>query len=300
MLNDDGRAAYLQARYLRPRFHKYDNPSSSLAGPSPRVAEMRLPDSARDDGVVLVTEGIPDGLTAAQAGYRAVAVLGAGLPDERVVSELTRRFPTERLVIAFDADDRGRAGASTLAELLGARGLGDRVGVLQVPEAWGDLNGWQMCAGREFNGELAAEVERARGGRIEVARGEAPRNGLNGLRDDLEAIRYRFLLQPDPLESARNLGQLREVMAGWETEAPTRAGSAVCQDVVDVVESLCYRYLSSDDGRLAVARHELVSETLERWSQELGLDRDLRPTPDLAREPPTVADVPELELEIGR
>ncbi|HWI04207.1 MAG TPA: hypothetical protein VNT52_10375, partial [Acidimicrobiales bacterium] len=58
---------------------------------------MRLPLPADDPSQVVVSEGIPDALVAAQAGYRAVAVLGAGVPDERAAAALVERFPTERL-----------------------------------------------------------------------------------------------------------------------------------------------------------------------------------------------------------
>jgi hypothetical protein len=155
VLGPDGQAAYLQSRYLSPRRHKYDNPSAALAGALPRVAEVRLPRPADDPGLVVVSEGIPDALVAAQAGYRAVAVLGAGVPDERAAAALVGRFPTERLVVAFDADAAGQAGAERLAELLSERGAGQRVARLEVPVSAGDLNGWQQAAGANFGDEFA-------------------------------------------------------------------------------------------------------------------------------------------------
>ena len=46
-------------------------------------------------------EGISDALTSAGAGYRAVAILGAGLPDVRLATTLVARHPDERLIVAF-------------------------------------------------------------------------------------------------------------------------------------------------------------------------------------------------------
>ena len=158
VLGPDGEARYLQSRYLSPNGHKYDNPSAALAGSLPRSAEVRLPRPPADPGVVVVSEGIPDALVAAQAGYRAAAVLGAGVPDERAAAELVARFPTERLVVAFDADGPGQAGAERLQELLAERGAGDRVSHLEVPVAAGDLNGWQQLAGPSFGEQLAEAV----------------------------------------------------------------------------------------------------------------------------------------------
>jgi hypothetical protein len=155
VLGPDGEATYLQSRYLSPNGHKYDNPSAALAGSLPRTAEVRLPGPPADPGLVVVTEGIPDALVAAQAGYRAAAVLGAGVPDERTAAVLVEHFPTERLVVAFDADGPGQAGAERLQELLAERGAGDRVSRLEVPVAAGDLNGWQQLAGPGFGDQLA-------------------------------------------------------------------------------------------------------------------------------------------------
>ena len=66
-----------------------------------------------------MTEGAIDALSAAAAGYRAVAVLSATYGDEAVATSLAK-LP-HPLVLAFDADDAGRAGAHRLASLLEAR-----------------------------------------------------------------------------------------------------------------------------------------------------------------------------------
>ena len=55
MLDAQGTAVYLQARYLHPPGgRKYDNPATALAGPSPRLAEVRLGRPPADPDTVLV------------------------------------------------------------------------------------------------------------------------------------------------------------------------------------------------------------------------------------------------------
>jgi len=84
-LDEEGRTRYLQVRYLAPvEGRKYDNAVEQLVGPSPRVVFPRIPAETADPGTVLVCEGQLDALSAAQAGYTAAAVLGAGYPDDRV------------------------------------------------------------------------------------------------------------------------------------------------------------------------------------------------------------------------
>jgi hypothetical protein len=162
LLDPERRVLYLQARYLRPNRRKYDNPSAELVPTSPRLAEMRLPGTARNENLVLMCEGVPDAaLTVAQYGYRAVAVLGAGLPDERLADALVARYPQEHLLVAFDADHRGKAGSERLRELFAQAGAGDRVGVLAVPETFGDLNAWAQAARESFSEELETAICRA-------------------------------------------------------------------------------------------------------------------------------------------
>jgi hypothetical protein len=163
VLGPDDRPVYLQARYLRPNGRRYDNPASDLVGSSPRFAEARVPQARRDD-LIVVCEGMPDALTAAQVGYRAVGVLGAALPDDHLCHRLLSRYPSERLVVAFDQDDSGKAGAERLVSLLSDAGAADRVSRLDVPQRWGDLNGWLQGAWRSFDTDLAAGLSSALGG----------------------------------------------------------------------------------------------------------------------------------------
>jgi hypothetical protein len=140
-LDPEGNVQYVQARYLEPiGSDKYDNPAGSL-GSNPRLAWTRTPDGHTTAGVLLVTEGIPDALTAAGAGYAAVGVLGSQAPDDRVADVLVRHAAsTDRLLIAIpDADSAGRAWSLRLTELVAARG--GRLRVIEPPDGQ-DLNGW--------------------------------------------------------------------------------------------------------------------------------------------------------------
>lgn len=226
VLGSDGRAAYLQSRYVNPKAHKYDNPSAALAGALPRVAEVRLPRPADDPGVVVVSEGIPDALVAAQAGYRAVAVLGAGVPDERVAAALVERFPTERLVVAFDADAPGQDGAERLQELLGERGAGQRVARLEVPVSAGDLNGWQQQAGASFGDELAQAMTRATTGSERSMVTEPSRPGVDQLAPEGPSTAARVEPEQAQGESRDRLSLTAPAPAtAGEYETATRSGS---------------------------------------------------------------------------
>ncbi len=139
---NDGRAVYAQVRvpHPGPERPRYLNPTTDLAT-NPRVARIRPAVTLHDE--VIVTEGAIDALSAAAAGYRAVAVLGATYGDEAVAVALAK-LP-HRLVIAFDPDDAGRAGADRLVSLLDARqrppllidlGCGDLNENLQTSADW--------------------------------------------------------------------------------------------------------------------------------------------------------------------
>ena len=134
-LSPGGTITYVQARYLDPPAgrDKYDNPARSHAT-NPRVAWLHPLEPARR-GVLVVSEGVADGLVAAQAGFPTVGVLGSQYPDRRVVDAIAatmERSPALRgatVVVCFDADPSGRAGADRLCALLADRGVPHRVGV---------------------------------------------------------------------------------------------------------------------------------------------------------------------------
>lgn len=138
-----GAPVYAQLRVLRPRGDqpRYLNPSSGLIE-NPRLTRLR-PTEIRCRSV-LVTEGAIDGLTAASAGYRAVAILGAGYPDRLVAEHLARL--TGPIVLAFDPDPAGALGSDRLASLLAAR----RRPALRLPPGAGDLNDRRMTTAGDW------------------------------------------------------------------------------------------------------------------------------------------------------
>lgn len=143
-LDPEGAVRYVQARYLDPvGSDKYDNPAGTL-GSNPRLAWTRTPHGETRPGVLLICEGIPDALTAAQAGYDAVGILGSQAPDDRVGAQLARHADDRRrrLVAIIDADPAGRAWGSHLTHLLATRGR--ELEVVEPPDGL-DLNSWALC-----------------------------------------------------------------------------------------------------------------------------------------------------------
>jgi DNA primase len=111
--------------------------------------------------MVVVTEGMTDALSAAEAGYDAVALLGTGVVDERVASAISRRWRTERLVVAFDADHAGRIATVGLLDFFVRKGAGHRAAFISVPNSVGDLNAWLQADGPAFSARLSATLEAA-------------------------------------------------------------------------------------------------------------------------------------------
>ena len=144
-LSPGGTITYVQARYLQPPAGRdnYDNPARSHAT-NPRVAWLRPCELARP-GLLVVTEGVADGLVAAQAGFATAAVLGSQYPDRRVVDAVAatmERSPALRdgmVVVIFDGDDAGHAGRDRLVALLAERGV--PVQAVTPPEG-ADLTVW--------------------------------------------------------------------------------------------------------------------------------------------------------------
>jgi len=149
----EGRAIYAQIRvpHPDPDRPRYLNPRADLA-PNPKLTRMRPAECRHSE--VIVTEGAIDALSAATAGYRAVGVLSATYGDESVALALAR--VPHPLVLAFDADDAGQAGADRLSALLAAR---DRTPV-QLDLGTGDLND-ALRRSDNWPARLASAVERA-------------------------------------------------------------------------------------------------------------------------------------------
>lgn len=140
-LDPAGVIRYVQTRYLEPRpgQPKYENPAARW-GANPRLAWVRPPVPRHPDRLV-VCEGIPDALTASQAGYQSVALLGTHAADQRVAALLAEHAAGHRLAVTavVDADPAGRAAGTRLASLLADRHVELRI--VEPPEGF-DLNSW--------------------------------------------------------------------------------------------------------------------------------------------------------------
>lgn len=149
-----GQPVYAQLRRLRPRDDqpKFLNVAGSLAA-NPKVARYR-PVQDRD-GIVIVTEGPIDALSAAAAGFRAVAVFGATAADPEVAARLAST--PGRLVLAFDADAAGHAGSERLEQML--RDLQRPARILSPPDGVNDLNDWLRAEGKAWRAALQASVD---------------------------------------------------------------------------------------------------------------------------------------------
>ncbi len=150
---EDGRAVYAQLRYLHPRKCRWVNPSARLA-PSPHLALTCLAGAARRSDVLIITEGLTDALTAGDAGYPAVALLGVGLVDKTIATTLLKRWPTQHLVVAFDAGSPGRRGSTRLISLISEVDVAHPTSTLDLPAGFDDLNDWRQAAGHSFRTQL--------------------------------------------------------------------------------------------------------------------------------------------------
>lgn len=138
-----GNLTYVQARYLNPdeTGRKYDNPSAAIA-PHPRLA-FPIATAAPPTDLLVVCEGLPDALTAAQAGFASVALLGAQTPDDSVATRIALHAEHHALavVLVCDPDAAGRHVAETLTPLLAANGIEPTV--IVAPNGY-DLNDWAL------------------------------------------------------------------------------------------------------------------------------------------------------------
>jgi hypothetical protein len=104
--------------------------------------------------VVVVAEGIPDGLAAAHLGVRVAAVIGAANHGPLVAHGLHQLFPRGDFLVVFDADHAGRRGGELLAARLSA--LHRRVVLTTPPGAHPDLNDWWRSEPRAVQDAVAA------------------------------------------------------------------------------------------------------------------------------------------------
>ncbi|MGI8709703.1 MAG: toprim domain-containing protein [Acidimicrobiales bacterium] len=167
-------AVYAQLRCLDEDKLRWTNPSAHIAT-SPHLASILLAGPPRRPDLLMVTEGMTDALTAADAGYPAVALLGVGLADEAMAKTLAQRWPDRQLVVAFDAGGPGRSGSRRLVALLAEQGAAKRTSALQLPRGVDDLNDWRQVAGRSFGEQLDRVA--AKSGPVDKGVGQAFRAG---------------------------------------------------------------------------------------------------------------------------
>ncbi|MER5894749.1 phage/plasmid primase, P4 family [Streptomyces sp. NPDC001876] len=108
-------------------------------------------------GVIIVTEGPGDALTAVSVGYDALAIRGASLANNpELIAELAGGLRGYQVIVAGDNDDAGNAFTLRLSEGLAAHGID--VYALTVPQAGDDLTDWRA---REGDTLFAAKLHRA-------------------------------------------------------------------------------------------------------------------------------------------
>ena len=155
-----GRAVYYQVRTLSPSKaadRKYDQPTAERA-PNPKLAVIQT--THPPTTLTIVTEGIPDGLTVAEAGLSAIAVLGVSHAAADSVDSLARlilsRGPAAGYAICFDPDTAGLGSGARLAGQLAQHGV--NVARLLPPEPNRDLNAWWQADPEALKMELAGTV----------------------------------------------------------------------------------------------------------------------------------------------
>jgi hypothetical protein len=150
---------YLQARYLNPDQtggRRYDNPATWVAT-NPRYARVATTPSASGSAHLFICEGFPDALSVVQTRAPAIALLGVGLADRRLAEYIHAHQPSAPVVIAFDADPRGKASSRALANELRRTGQ-PVVHELQLPAGVKDLNHWASLALAPLQGFIAAQA----------------------------------------------------------------------------------------------------------------------------------------------
>ena len=141
----NGALAYVQTRYLDPDVagRKYDNPASAL-GVNPRVAFIKTPASTPGrPPFVLVTEGIPDGLIAAQAGFAVVSVMGSQAPDAVSITRIANYAEDlgSSVAVVVDADTAGSQAVEAISQHLTEAGASTTI--VDLPDGL-DLNDWAL------------------------------------------------------------------------------------------------------------------------------------------------------------
>jgi Toprim-like len=158
-LNEQGDVHYVQTRYLKPgNGPKYDNPAASLAA-NPRLAWTRSVKGTAG-GRVVVCEGIPDALTAAETGFQSIATLGSNVGDATAAARVARYTEMRRLTVTLvnDNDGAGRTWGDHWTTALAS--LGVTVHRVEPPDVGLDLNAWRTQMNSSSSDPLVAANER--------------------------------------------------------------------------------------------------------------------------------------------
>ncbi|CAD80132.1 DNA primase [Streptomyces phage phiBT1] len=112
-------------------------------------------------GVILITEGPGDALTAVSVGYDAVAVRGASLVNNpELVAELAKGLKGAQVIVCGDNDTAGTGFTTRLAE--GLAGHGIDAYALSLPVPGDDLTDWRERDPAAFPSALHAAIKAAR------------------------------------------------------------------------------------------------------------------------------------------
>ena len=127
----------------RPGYGKYDNPAAALA-PNRRLT-WTVPPSPAQPGQLLICEGIPDALIAAQAGYQSVGLLGTNALDPTVAMRIANIATRDALEVTIITDNDESGVGEHLGEQLSAElsKYDCGVTVLEPPDGH-DLTTWSL------------------------------------------------------------------------------------------------------------------------------------------------------------
>jgi DNA primase len=161
-VHEGDQAVFAQLRLLsNSGLRRYLNARSDLA-PNPRLG---LYHPAEPTGsCTLITEGVFDALSAAAAGHRGAALLGAAVPEPddtnpsaRALGGRLARLP-QPLLTALDADPAGALATERLHRILAHHGI--TPAALHLPAGVKDLNEW-MQHSPQWPQALEAELRTA-------------------------------------------------------------------------------------------------------------------------------------------
>lgn len=130
---EKGRVVYLRGRYLNNGSSKADVKMLGLKGRQTMLYNAETLKGLKKGDRVFICEGEFDAMILEQHGYRAVAVVGVN----NFKPEMTELFKGFEVVLAFDNDEAGQAGALKVAKLF--EGIGQAVKIKKLPEEIKDI-----------------------------------------------------------------------------------------------------------------------------------------------------------------